>query len=135
MATVRDVCTAALRMIGVTPVGEGASAEDMAEAVAAYNGLMAGAYADGWTEAFTAPFAAQGPSDAVPLPEGFIEGLKAAVAVRVASVFSVQISPQTRVTATLFMARLADADRAENGQSRFPVGVWNPRPGRWQYGL
>src|SRR6056297_1406907 len=46
--TVREICTRALRLAGVTPVGESAEAEDMDEAVETLNDMLKGWQGRAW---------------------------------------------------------------------------------------
>lgn len=124
MATARDICTGALRLIGATAIDEDPTPGDAAVALAALNGIM-GAYAsDGWAEEWT-PLAL---GDAWPLSAALVEPLKAHLAVNVAPNFMREAPRTVRANALRFGAMLAAA--AVRPQT-FGRGLAAEPPWRW----
>lgn len=125
MTLVRDILTGALQKIGVQPVGDAAAAEEAAFALTAYNGILHGFVADGWLASHTTATA----ETAVALGVAYHEGLKALVAERVASAFSLDVPLRVRMEARQVLDRLAAAAFAAEGSgAKFEDGLWRPRP-------
>jgi hypothetical protein len=123
MATVRDIVTGALRRLAVLDVGEEPEAEVAAIGLAAYNAMHAEAVAAGW---FAGPWADQGMNDAPTLGAAYAESAKAAVAVRIAPDFGVDVGRRLALDGAGWLARLAaagtKASRFENGLRHVEIG-------------
>lgn len=125
MATVRNIVEGALVKIGVSPVGDAADAAEAAVGLSSYNDVLSGFVQDGWLTAHTVA----GLGDAVVIGTAYHEGLKALVAVRVASAFNFAAPPDVRMQAREVLSRLAAAAFvAGDLDAKFEEGLWDTRP-------